>query len=163
DKTGSNKYYHFVYEELTDFTGVPLTFYDLQALVCNQLFALGSKNNENLDKITAERVGKSLVFEYKTNNIVQRTSFTDKAIKKVEIADENKTFNFAANYFDFEKNDDITAPRGININFNSKKNNVSLSFNIVKIEFNKEMRIPLTNPLRYKATDWQTLLENPLF
>ncbi|MDR1653263.1 MAG: DUF4292 domain-containing protein [Prevotellaceae bacterium] len=163
DKTGSNKYYHLVYEQLTDFTGVPLTFYDFQALICNQLFALGSKNSEDLNKITAEYSNKSLILNYKTNNILQVTNFSGKAIKKVEITDENRTFNFAADYSDFEKTDDVVAPKVINIKFKSKKNTVSLNFGINKIEFNKSMRIMLTNPLRYKATEWDALPDNPLF
>jgi hypothetical protein len=163
DKTGSNIYYHLVYEQFAELTGVPLSFYDLQALVSNQLFTLGSEKDENFDRITTEKSDKSLIFKYKTNDILQSTTFSDNQIRRVEITDANQTFRFLTNYSDFAKNDDVVAPKIIDIQFINSKNTIKLKFKIEKIEFNRQMRIILTNPLRYKVGNWQDFFNNPLF
>jgi len=162
DKT-SNKYYHLVYEQLAEFTGVPLSFYDFQALVSNQLFAIGSQKDENFDKIVTEKSGKSLIFKYKINDILQSTTFANNQIQKVEVTDQNKTFHFQTNYSDFVKNDEVIAPKIIDIQFVNSKNTLKLKFKIEKIEFNRQMRVILTNPMRYKEGNWVELLNNPLF
>ncbi|MCL1867360.1 MAG: DUF4292 domain-containing protein [Paludibacter sp.] len=159
----SKNYYHLVYEQLAELTGVPLSFYDFQALVSNQLFTLGSEKDENFDKITTEKLGKSLMFKYKTNDILQTTTFSENQIRRVEITDENKTFRFFTNYSDFAKNDDVVAPKIIDIQFINSKNTIKLKFKIEKIEFNRQMRIMLTNPMRFKAGNWQDFLNNPPF
>lgn len=162
DKT-SNKYYHLVYEQLTEFTGVPLSFYDFQALVSNQLFTLGSIKDENFDRITSEKSGKAFIYKYKTNDILQNTTFLDNQIRFVEITDRKQSFNFQTNYSDFTKSDNIVAPKIIEIQFVNSKNTIKLKFQIEKIEFNRQMRVILTNPLRYKAGNWQDFLNSPVF
>ncbi|MCL2597834.1 MAG: DUF4292 domain-containing protein [Paludibacter sp.] len=159
----NNKYYHLVYEQLTEYTGVPLSFYDFQALLSNQLFTLGAFKDENFDKIVTEKSSKALIFKYQTNDLVQSTTFESNQIRKVEVSDKGQSFHFQTNYSDFAKNDDVIAPKIIDIQFVNSKNTLKLKFKIEKIEFNKQMRVILTNPLRYKVGQWQDLLENPLF
>lgn len=163
NKTGNNTYYHIVYEQLAEYTGVPLSFYDFQALLSNQLFTIGSIKDEYFDKITIEKSGKALIFKYKTNDILQSTTFEANQIRSVEVTDNKQSFHFKANYSDFAKNDNVIAPKIIDIQFINSKNTLKLKFTIEKIEFNKQMRIMLTNPLRYKVGNWQDFLNNPIF
>lgn len=159
----NNKYYHLVYEQLAEYTGVPLSFYDFQALLSNQLFTLGGVTDENFDKITTEKSGKALIFRYNINDIVQTTTFEKNQIRSVEVTDNKQSFHFQTTYSDFAKNDDVVAPKIIDIQFVNSKNTLNLKFKIDKIEFNKQMRVILTNPLRYKVGQWQDLLDNSLF
>jgi hypothetical protein len=159
DKT-SNKYYPLIYEQLGEMTGIPLTFYDFQALVSNQLFVPGSAKNEKFDNLKTSQSGNNQIFTYQDENVVQKTVFDGKNIKKVEITGVKQKFSITTDYADFKKNDDVLAPQTLKLRFEGGKNNLSLSLKINKIEFNKEMRIVLTNPLRYQKGNLQGLFEN---
>jgi hypothetical protein len=162
DKT-SNKYYHLIYEQLTELTGIPLTFHDFQALLSNQLFALGSSNDKDFGALKLLQSGGNEIFTYQTENVMQKTFFDGKNIKKVEITGTKDKFFFTTNYADFKKTDEIIAPQTLKLHFEGGKHTLSLSIKINKIEFNKEMRINLTNPLRYQKGNLQGFFENLLF
>jgi len=159
----NTRYYYLAYEQLSDLTGVPLTYSDFQALVSNQFFTLGSAKDENFNKVTSGKDGKNEVLTYVTDNAVQKTFFDGANITKVEVIGTKNKFNFTADYGDFKQSGDVTAPKIINLTFKSGANNIKFNLNIEKVEFNKELKIILTNPLRYSKGDLKSFFENLTF
>lgn len=162
DKT-SNKYYHMIYEQLSDLLGVPLTFYDFQSLISNQLFCLGSADNGNFDKIHASKKNGNILLTYDTPKVKQTTLYQKPYIKNVVISGKKDDFKFVTNYDKYQVTNDVNAPGIIDMQFNNKDRNMTLSFTISKVEFNKEMRVILTNPLRYTPASFESFLNNPIF
>lgn len=145
-------------DELLASKKLDIDFYDLQAILSNQLFVAGDK-----DDSYANVTSKALIDESKSGCVLSLREneagfshdfVTDKKKHLVEtqVRHDAAILNCAYDAFKSFK-DDVTFPTVINASFKERKNNMTVVINVKRAEFNKHVTVNTTNKAKYTRVE----------
>jgi hypothetical protein len=148
------------YINLSKKIGINVDYLSLQSLILNQFFCIG-QNKIVIDscKLVTLPTGNSQI-NFDTESIAQTTNVaTNNAITQVALKSKSNNSQLLTNYSDFQTENGITFPKRINMIATNQKTSASCDFDILKIEFNGEIKLTPTNSNRFTRVNIDQLLK----
>ncbi|OIP81433.1 MAG: hypothetical protein AUK44_10035 [Porphyromonadaceae bacterium CG2_30_38_12] len=139
--------------------GLTVGFSDLQAILSNRFFTVGTTQPDFLNCKKAESVDNLNVIEYKTTEMLQQilSNSTDR-IERQELKAVNSDYQMRVAYSNFIQIDKLVFPQVINIEATNTKQNVKFDFKISKAVFDNELSFTKIDPSKYTVADINQLL-----
>ncbi len=145
-------------DELRASKKLDIDFYDLQAVLSNQLFILGDN-----DDSYANVIRKAVLDESKSGCVLtlpeneagfSHDFVTDKKKHLVETQARHSVAILNCTYDAFKAfKDDVTFPTVINASLKERKNSMTVVINVKRAEFNKPVNINTTNKAKYTRVE----------
>lgn len=139
--------------------GLNVNYYDLQAMLSNQFFTIGSKEIQK-DKCSVVNGDNGLnTVSYENNQLIQTMEINNEfRIQKTGLKSKTSNYNLSATYSNFVLSDTILFPQKINVKAFSTKHSLNSDFNISRIMFNNKIVFSTLDPLKYERTDLNQLM-----
>jgi len=139
--------------------GLSVGFTDLQAMLSNRFFTVGSTEPNLLNCKQAESIDNQNVIEYKTAEMLQQIlSNSMGRIEKQELKAVDSEYRMSVAYSDFIQIDKLVFPQVINIEATNTKRNVKFDFKIAKAIFDSQLSFTKIDPSKYTVADINQLL-----
>jgi len=139
--------------------GLTVGFSDLQAMLSNRFFTVGSTEPDFLNCKQVESVDNLNVIEYKTAEMLQQILSNSTArIERQELKAVNSEYRMRVAYSDFIQIEKLVFPQVINIEATNTKRNVNFDFKISKAVFDSELSFTKIDPSKYTVADINQLL-----
>ncbi|MBQ9591405.1 MAG: DUF4292 domain-containing protein [Paludibacteraceae bacterium] len=145
-------------DDLAKYLGLDLDFYDLQALLGNQLFLAGDTADTNADVVRKSSIdehkdGYDLMIDENESGFTH-AFFLDKKKRLTETRVAHKIATLSCTYDKFESfKGGVTFPTVINATLKERKNTEVAIITIKRAEFNKTVTINQTNKSKYTRVD----------
>lgn len=142
DKMNSDCY-ESNYQDIAALLGITIDFYDIQAMICNQLFTIG--NRDGLDEIKV----RGNILSYKKHQ-TEQTTFVNESdrIISTQITD-SKGNQLTANYNDFKSFAQTNTPQQLTLEIQGTEEKVVLDFSVSRVSYNESIKLVYTNLDRY--------------
>ncbi len=139
--------------------GLTVNFHDLQAMLSNRLFTIGSKEIQS-DKCSVSKGSNDLnTVSYENNQLVQNTEINnDFRIQKTSLKSKTSNYNLSVTYNNFVLSDNIMFPQKINVKAFSTKHTLNSDFNISKVMFNNKIVFSTLDPSKYDRAELNQLM-----
>jgi hypothetical protein len=156
----NRRYYVTDYGYFKKRFGVDVDFHNLQALIFNQFFCIGTKEIlPDSCKLTTLDAGKNKI-EYQNAGIQQSTVILPiHTIQQVLLKGENSSYQLQTDYDEYSVVNDINFPMKIAMIASNQKNKASCVFSILKVEFNTKLKFIATERNRYTRGDIDQILK----
>lgn len=159
----NKRFYKHSYDFFKTNFGVDLSYYDIQALLSNQLFLLGKQNYTSSDFKWKENNPARHTLIYTSGNVSQEVVTDSLQMKNIvqmmfKTADGNN--QFVTNYFNLQQTGEVMFPKQYQIYAEQggiKK--AMFDFNIEKITFNEPLKLKPANLSKYTQGDINTLFK----
>ena len=154
-------YYEMSYAEMTKLWGAAFDFFDIQAVVTNQLFSVG-RGKEIGSHIKIVPHGESAQeIRYETEQLTQKTTVNKNyLIEKQEISAKKDNFLFKTEYKNFQNIRGVNVPHKLVLEMMTDGNAVKCEFDVTKIAFDEELKVTPTNTARYTRGSMSDLMRN---
>lgn len=138
---------------------VSMNFNDLQAMLSNQFFTVGS-TKPNIQGCKQAGIQNNLaVIEYQTNSLNQKTKInTNNRIAEVQIKAINADYKMDLMYSDFFQLDKFIFPQRIDIDAKSGARIVKINFKISKAIFDKPLNFTSIDQSKFSKGDINQLM-----
>jgi len=137
----NRRYADATYDEIQKMTGIPLTFKDVQALLCNQVFCIGTPSDKLKSlrpQTSADEAGNTKVtFTDNNRSMALTIQRSDCRINNTEISLTDKNYTLNTAYNQLKDDDSVSFPHEIIIRASSNKHNASVTIKLPTIRFNK--------------------------
>ena len=156
----NGRYFVCSYQLFADHFGIGLSFYNLQAMLSNQLFCLGTpKFNPALCSSSNSASGGRQI-EYSSKRVQQINTVTDAyAIKQVLLSDTKGKNKFNINYDGFSSAAGVNFPNEIKLFSKYSDKVASCKLLIERVEFNTPIVFVPTDLNRFIRTDINKLFQ----
>ncbi|WP_041620374.1 DUF4292 domain-containing protein [Paludibacter propionicigenes] len=156
----NHRYYVVDYGYFYSRFGVNVNFYSLQSLLTAQLFCIGKQGViADSCKLVPAGDGKNTI-EYENSNMMQSSLLSPLyVIQQVLLKAKNSNYQLETNYADYTLVNGISFPQTIKLLATNDRNRVACEFSILRVEFNKEIKLSPTNPDRFTRGDIDQLLK----
>lgn len=142
---------------------IAFNFYNLQALLTNQLFLAGNKNVSKADygsfKMSVD--DNKFILETKDKNKLLYNFAVDASdrIVSTAVTNSNKDMSLLWEYSDFVQDQDYIYPTKMTASINAKKKKTQLGISYDKLEINTEFEIDKSIPTKYKKVELTDLIK----
>ena len=156
----NHRYYVADYGFLSKRFGVNVDFYSFQALLSSQLFCIGKKAviADNC-QLTELPTGQHKI-EFANGNILQTTEISPvNLVQQVVLKVKDTDYQLQTDYSDYTIVSGISFPQKISLQASNKKTKATCEFSILRVEFNTDIKLSMTNPDRYTRSDIEQLLK----
>lgn len=139
--------------------GLTINYSDLQALLTNQFFTIGSKEIQK-EKCTVSFGNDELnTILFENKQLTQNTEINNQfRMQKTELKSKTSNYTMSAVYTDFVLIDNLLFPQKINVRAYSSKHTMNCDFNISKAIFNNKIIFTTIDPSRYDRADLNQLM-----
>lgn len=139
--------------------GLTVNYYDLQAMLSNQFFTIGSKEIQK-DKCSLIKGNNEMnTISYENNQLIQNSEINNEfRIQKTELKSKTSNYSMSASYNNFVMTDNILFPQKINVKAFSTKHTLNSDFNISKAMFNKKIVFSTLDPSKYERAELNQLM-----
>lgn len=140
--------------------GVAVDFYNLQALIFNHFFTIGTRTpaKEKCKLIAGDKTLHTL--SYETESMLQTVNINELfRIEKVDLNSKSSNYLMSVLYADFLLIDNVNFPQKIKIQASNPKHNLNCDFTINKAIFNNKIVFSSIEPGRYEKADINQLLK----
>ncbi len=156
----NRKYVRLTYTELSDMIGLPLTYSDLQAVFLNRMFVIG-KEQAAFGQLpftsTTTSQEHRLLLQEKALSYTFGIAPQTYALTSTEVALGNATAT--VKYAGHQMQDGVFFPITLFFTINDGKDNTTeCELSLLKVQFNKEMKITRANLNRYSQTTLNKIL-----
>lgn len=139
--------------------GLQVGFNDVQAMLSNRFFTVGS----NIPNLAAckqiEEDGFTNIIAFFANEMTQKTYLNaSNRIEKVALKTTKSEYNMLVSYGQFVNFETQIFPQTINIDASGGKRSVKFNFNISKVSFNSPLSFTNIDASRYTTADINQLL-----
>ncbi|MDO9153698.1 MAG: DUF4292 domain-containing protein [Paludibacter sp.] len=146
--------YAVSYTYLKSKLGINVNYFNIQALISNQLFCVGkreiSSKGWSFNKLSN---GKTEI-GFEVDRLNQKTLVTENyQIEKVLIGAADFKYELTTEYTNFQLADSINFPMKINISANSLRTKFSCDFNIAKVQFNSDFTLTTSEKNNYSRAN----------
>lgn len=139
--------------------GLTVNYLDLQAMLSNQFFTMGSKEVQK-EKCSVSVGNDQLnTISFENNQLIQNSEINNQfRIQKTELKSKTSNYTLSGTYSNFINFDNILFPQKINIKAFSTKHSLNSDFNISKVIFNSKVIFTTIDPSRYDRADLNQLM-----
>ena len=134
----NKRYTEPTYQELQKVTGLPISFKEIQALLCNHIFGIGveDKKLKTLKPQNSSADGQPSI-SFSSNGVSHRFSFdTAYHITCTDLNVEGKPYKFKAVYSQFQNDDEVLFPHVIDLSGSTSKKSAKVTVRLPKTDFN---------------------------
>ncbi len=137
----NRRYADATYADIEKMIGIPITYKDIQALICNQVFCLGTPNDKLKSlrpQTTADDAGNTIATIAGTDYDMQFTfQQSDSRITNTMIKLTGKQYTLSTSYDQFKTEDSVNFPHDIIFEVKSAKRSGKVTFKLPNASFNK--------------------------
>jgi len=139
--------------------GLSVGYSDLQAMLSNRFFTVGSNEPDLLNCKKTENAGNPIII-YQNTEIQQQTQINvSDRIEKQELKALSSGYRMEVIYSEFAKLENILFPQLIKLTATNSKRTVTIDFKIAKAVFDSELSFTKIDPSKYTKADIEQLLK----
>lgn len=139
--------------------GIAIGFNDLQSILSNRFFTLGSNKPDLIHCRQMGNVDNYSVVAYFAEEMMQRIMINQQdRIEELELSTTKSDYKMQVKYSQFNQLDTQLYPQQISIEANNAKRNVKFDFKISKAVFNSELNFTRIDPSKYSKGDINQLM-----
>jgi hypothetical protein len=132
----------------------------LQALIFNQFFCIGKKTISSEGCTLSVLDTKRNRIDYENESMTQSIDIlANNTIQQIVLKRKDTLYQLQLNYEDYLVVDDVNFPQKIALKISNEKNMATCNFDILKVQFNTEMKFAAANTDRYTRADIEQLLK----
>jgi len=156
----NKKLYPILFSFFTAKFGLSVTFSDLQAMLANRFFTVGSAEADLRNCKKEESTNNQNIIAYKNAEMQQQTTInaTDR-IEKQELKALNSDYRMEVAYIQFAQLETILFPQLINLTATNGKRTAKFDFKISKAAFNNTLGFTKIDASKYTVGDINQLLK----
>lgn len=133
----NKRYTEPTYQELQKVTGLPISFKDIQALLCNHIFGIGIEESKIKRQNPQIGTDNQPYVSFNANGVSHRFSFDSTYhITCADLNVEGKPYKFKAGYSQFQINDEVLFPHVIDLSGSTSKRSAKVTVRLPKTDFN---------------------------
>jgi len=139
--------------------GLTVNYHDLQSMLSNQFFTIGSKDVQtDKCKVISGNNGLNAI-SYENNQLIQNSEINNEfRIQKTELKSKTSNYTMSATYNNFVLSDNILFPQKINVKAFSTKHSLNSDFNISRVIFNNKIVFSTLDPSKYDRAELNQLM-----
>ncbi len=156
----NKRYCDVSYLELQQTTGLPVGYHDIQALLCDRIFAIGTTDDKlkTLNPQTNNDNGQRSI-NFTSNNVTHKFTFdATHHITATELKATVKKYSFNADYSQFHASDDILFPHTVILKGSTAAHNATVTVKLPKITFNSVVTASAYNVQKLTKVPLEALL-----
>lgn len=156
----NRRYYAADYLYFSSRFGVDVNFHSLQSLLTARFFCVGQDNIAADSCIlgSPDKLTKTLNFE--TGKMTQTTTLSvQNLIQSVLLKSKKNDYQLYTSYSDYQLQNGVNFPQKITLNISSPKTRAVCNFEILRAEFNTDIRFNPTSPERFTRAELDQLLK----
>lgn len=149
------------YTQLQKMLGLPVTYYDIQALCIDHLCIIGHSNQDikQLQPVVKKgEDGPELLFKTGKLHYTYTADANTACITKACLQPANSDEIFSVRYRNHKTTDNILFPETIEFSHTSRQSSSTCTIHLIRLQFNSEVHITPLRLERYNAVDIKTLL-----
>lgn len=155
----NRKLYKVTFDYFKTRFGVSIGFSDLQSILSNRFFTVGTLRPDLLKCKQMESVDNLNVIAFFAEELMQKTMINGQdRISKIEINATKSDYKMQVDYSEFAILDTQLFPQQISVQANTAKRNVQFDFKISKAVFNSNISFSTIDPSKYTEADINQLL-----
>lgn len=156
----NKRYCDVSYQELQQMTGLPVGYHEIQAMLCDRIFAIGVTDGKlkSLNPQTGSDNGQRNI-NFTSNNVAHKFTFdATHHITATELKATAKKYTFNADYSQFHTSDNVLFPHTIILKGSTASHNATVTVKLPKIAFNSGVSTTAYNVSKLTKVPLEALL-----